>query len=138
MGFSDEDTPAYGINPLPLEVLKLLAEAAQAFHAAYNATQTETPLNGVAAPRSSSYTAVRAVLTEGLLPAQIHENWAARKRAAGWAYGPTKDVLLKTHPNLVRYAELSTEQQRKNTLFTFFIRHTYALLKCWHPALRTP
>jgi hypothetical protein len=40
------------------------------------------------------------------LSASIHESWSARRIAEGWKRGPTRDDVLKTHPDLVPYSEL--------------------------------
>lgn len=50
-------------------------------------------------------------------PEQLHESWCKVKRAEGWAYGEVKDAEVKTHPCLVPYAELPTEQRLKDRLF---------------------
>jgi hypothetical protein len=44
----------------------------------------------------------------------LHEAWMADKIAGGWSYGPTKDVVLKTHPWLVAYEHLPFEQRVKD------------------------
>jgi hypothetical protein len=47
----------------------------------------------------------------------LHDAWCAHKRAAGWTCGPLKDAEAKTHPNLVPFGQLPTEQQFKDKLF---------------------
>jgi len=47
----------------------------------------------------------------------MHEEWMARRKAAGWRYGPEKDERLKTHPCLVPYSELDARQRQKDVLF---------------------
>ncbi len=49
--------------------------------------------------------------------AASHENWMREKQSAGWVYGATKNEDRKTHPCLVTFAELPTDQQRKDSLF---------------------
>lgn len=48
---------------------------------------------------------------------QSHDSWCADKFAQGWVYGKVKDAEAKTHPCLVEYCELPTEQQLKDFLF---------------------
>lgn len=36
----------------------------------------------------------------------VHEVWAQNRIGEGWAYGPQRDDVLKTHPCLVPYEEL--------------------------------
>jgi hypothetical protein len=53
----------------------------------------------------------------GATPEQQHEAWCVDKLENGWAWGPTKDPLAKTHPCLVSYAALPPEQRRKDALY---------------------
>jgi hypothetical protein len=46
-----------------------------------------------------------------ILAKNTHDNWAARRRAAGWSYGPRRDDEKKTHPGLVAYDELSESEK---------------------------
>lgn len=50
-------------------------------------------------------------------PADSHESWLVEKRANGWVYGEAKDVELKTHPCMVPFNDLPSEQQAKDHLF---------------------
>ena len=36
-----------------------------------------------------------------------HDHWARQRIEAGWTYGPQRDDVRKTHPDLVPYRELS-------------------------------
>jgi DNA-binding transcriptional MerR regulator len=53
---------------------------------------------------------------------QSHELWVDRMRADGWTYGTTKDPERKTHPTLLPFGELPTEQQLKDRLFIAIVR----------------
>ena len=55
-------------------------------------------------------------------PEQSHEDWCTKKIADGWAYGPEKDVRLKTHPALRPYAELSDGVHAKDEMFRLIIK----------------
>lgn len=50
-------------------------------------------------------------------PQASHESWMAEKLAAGWVHGPVKDPERKTHPCLVPFHELPTDQQAKDYIF---------------------
>lgn len=50
------------------------------------------------------------VLTE-TLARNTHEVWAASRLARGWKWGPVRDDILKRHPNLVSYEELTEEEK---------------------------
>ena len=50
-------------------------------------------------------------------PEELHQSWCAEKVADGWVYGDVKDAEAKTHPCLVPYSELPSEQRTKDHLF---------------------
>ena len=52
-----------------------------------------------------------------LTPEQSHESWMAFKKADGWVYGETKDLLMKKHPCMVPYGDLPEEQRVKDDIF---------------------
>ena len=66
--------------------------------------------------RQSAIAGVKVALS-GATPEQLHESWTAAKVADGWTYGPVKDETAKTHPCLLPYAQLPSEQRRKDALF---------------------
>ncbi|OQS05661.1 ryanodine-inositol 1,4,5-triphosphate receptor Ca2 channel (RIR-CaC) family protein [Thraustotheca clavata] len=41
----------------------------------------------------------------------VHDIWAIERIDQGWSWGPRRDDNLKTHPNLIPYAEMSEEEQ---------------------------
>ena len=43
-----------------------------------------------------------------------HNNWMRMKEKQGWVYGPKKDFLKKTHPDLVPFNDLPTIEKRKD------------------------
>ena len=45
------------------------------------------------------------------LAEHVHDLWAARRIAQEWRWGPQRDELRKTHPNLVPYAQLPDEEK---------------------------
>lgn len=45
------------------------------------------------------------------LAKNVHEVWAANRMAQGWIYGPVRDDILKLHPGLVPYENLSEEEK---------------------------
>jgi len=47
----------------------------------------------------------------------LHNNWCRDKVRDGWEYGEVKDAVRKTHPCLVAYQKLPTEQQLKDKVF---------------------
>lgn len=55
-------------------------------------------------------------------PSASHEKWLEQKRAEGWTYGPTKDVVAKRHPCFMPYDGLPIEQRRKDYIFAAVCR----------------
>lgn len=41
----------------------------------------------------------------------VHEVWAQSRIGYGWRYGERRDDVLKTHPSLIPYEELSEEEK---------------------------
>lgn len=66
--------------------------------------------------RDSSISGVLGV-QNGNTPEQSHEGWMRERTENGWVYGPVKNFALKTHPDLVPYADLPPEQKVKDALF---------------------
>jgi hypothetical protein len=67
--------------------------------------------------RNSLRSGVQGFLEDGVSARQSHVRWVKYKLAEGWAYGPIKDFKTKTHPLLVKWEELTDEQQAKDLLF---------------------
>lgn len=45
------------------------------------------------------------------LSKNVHEVWAAGRKAQGWKYGPERNDLKKEHPSIVPYEKLSEEEK---------------------------
>ena len=41
----------------------------------------------------------------------VHDNWALGRIDQGWTYGENRDDVLKTHPCLVPYSDLTEEEK---------------------------
>jgi RyR domain len=52
----------------------------------------------------------------GITPRQAHERWLEAMAADGWHYGPHKDSVARTHPNMMAYSDLPQEQKIKNAM----------------------
>lgn len=50
-------------------------------------------------------------------PETSHESWMAEKIANGWKFGFTKNSERKTHPCIVPFDRLPTDQQAKDHIF---------------------
>lgn len=68
--------------------------------------------------RDSSISGVEFAVNNPISPASAqHDSWLADKVAAGWKYGPVKNVDIKEHPCIVPYDELPLNQRLKDHLF---------------------
>ena len=73
--------------------------------------------------RTSCIAGAQAHLADpSLTPEGSHECWAKMKREEGWIWGSIKDPEAKTHPCLVPYEELPSEQRLKDYLFSAVVR----------------
>lgn len=77
--------------------------------------------------RSSAINGVKAHIDSGLTmrAEDSHISWMKQKQSEGWVYGPVKDVEKKTHPCMVPYGKLPSEQRVKDYLFLEVV-HTLA------------
>jgi len=73
--------------------------------------------------RSSAIAGVQyALANPNVKPEDSHKKWLKSKEAQGWKHGPVKDSVKKTHPCMVPYKELPSEQQTKDKLFLATVR----------------
>lgn len=70
---------------------------------------------------------VKQYLTERFpTPEEAHQSWMETYLAMGWKYGPVRDPVAKTHPDLVPYADLPKDEKDKDAVFLAMI---YAIRK---------
>ena len=50
-------------------------------------------------------------------PEQAHQSWVDAYTEMGWVYGPARNTIAKTHPDLVPFAELEEREQDKDAVF---------------------
>lgn len=50
-------------------------------------------------------------------PEELHEDWVKAYEVMGWRYGPIRDTVEKTHPDMVPYADLEKREQDKDSVF---------------------
>lgn len=67
--------------------------------------------------RKSAINGVIFHLDHETTPEDSHKNWMLQKEKDGWVYGIEKDIEKKTHPCMVEYDKLPSEQRRKDYLF---------------------
>ena len=61
------------------------------------------------------------LVSEGLTAREIHEAKLFELKKEGWAHGD-KDLVAKTHPNIVSWDALPPSEQSKVQLFTSAVR----------------
>jgi len=57
-----------------------------------------------------------------ITPEELHGNWVKYKKKAGYNFGKVKDVVKKTHPDILPFNELQQEQKNKYYLFIAVVR----------------
>lgn len=50
-------------------------------------------------------------------PEELHDDWVRAYEAMGWRYGPERDPIAKTHPDMVPFGDLGHEEQIKDAVF---------------------
>lgn len=50
-------------------------------------------------------------------PEKLHDDWVKAYEAMGWKYGPVRDRVAKTHPDMVPYWELGQLERDKDAVF---------------------
>jgi len=50
-------------------------------------------------------------------PEELHDDWVRAYEEMGWKYGPERDTVAKTHPDMVPFHELGYEEQIKDAVF---------------------
>jgi RyR domain len=103
-------------------------EVAQIAHYAIRGLQSVQNDPGPAEPwavlspdaRASVIAGVRAARS-GASPRGLHDAWIEHRRLEGWIPGEIKDPVLRTHPNLVPWEELSPAEQDKDVLFLMVV-----------------
>jgi hypothetical protein len=50
-------------------------------------------------------------------PEALHDSWWRAYEDMGWIYGPTRDPVAKTHPDMVPYDELGQLERDKDAVF---------------------
>ena len=48
---------------------------------------------------------------------EAHNSWWDAYLAMGWSYGPERDPVIKTHPDMVPFAELGWEERIKDAVY---------------------
>lgn len=69
--------------------------------------------------RSQFYHTVNRICADGYetTPEAEHESWMRAYDAMGWQYGPVRDPVAKTHPDMVPFDQLPKLEQEKDAIF---------------------
>jgi len=55
----------------------------------------------------------------------MHNNWLTFKISDGWVYGDVKDIDKKTHPSMIPYYDLNTDEKEKDAIFIATVEQLY-------------
>lgn len=50
-------------------------------------------------------------------PEELHNDWWRKYEEMGWVYGPERDPVAKTHPDMVPFNELGWRERNKDAVF---------------------
>jgi RyR domain-containing protein len=50
-------------------------------------------------------------------PEELHYDWVDAYLNMGWTYGPVRDPVMKTHPDMIAFHELGKLEQDKDSVF---------------------
>lgn len=110
-------------NVIPIEQIAEICHEANAVYCRQLGDDSQKPWKDAPkAIRDSAINGVKHFLETGATAEEMHENWMREKLAAGWTYGPEKDLKAKTHPCIMRYVDLPGEQKLKDQLFRRIVR----------------
>lgn len=74
------------------------------------------------AERDGVMAGVEEALQPGATPERMHESWVLDKLERGWRHGPVLDRQALTHPNMLPYKEIPSEQKFKDDLFIAIVK----------------
>lgn len=96
-------------------------EAARLQAAAVNAPVIPEPWS--AREREFKEQMLHGIITQMMGPDRFtdaeaaHDSWWDKYKEMGWSYGPRRDPVAKTHPDMVPFAELGWEERIKDAVF---------------------
>jgi len=80
--------------------------------------------------RESAFAGVFSIIENpDITPEQQHALWLAHKQKEGWIYSEKKNTEKKTHPCMLPYNELPTQQRMKDVIFGAVVRGVLSLAK---------
>lgn len=121
--------PLFGLEDIARLVVNTNADYSKALGEQYtywDETTTEV--------KNSIIRGVISALRYNPTPEQNHQNFLDDRIKDGWTYGPEKNVGLKTHPDMVPFELLPTDQKAKNFIFLSLVQS----LKSKLPAVSEP
>jgi len=54
-------------------------------------------------------------------PEEAHDSWVKAYTDMGWVYGPERDPVKKTHPDMVPFDQLPKDERDKDAIFLALI-----------------
>lgn len=100
----------------PEQIARVVHGANTALQAVQGDCLPAAPWDAAPAWMRESLIAGVVLAMHGKGPAELHEAWVERMRAAGWVWGPEKSPLSRTHPCMLHYDQLPSEQRDKDVM----------------------
>ena len=54
-------------------------------------------------------------------PEEAHDSWTRAYEKMGWKYGKKRDVVKKTHPDMLPFSKLPKDERDKDAIFLAFV-----------------
>lgn len=110
-------------NERMAQIAKTCHETIRALCQAFGDSSIDVWENAEQWQKDSTFEQIKFALANPDAPiSATHDSWSAEKIAAGWVYGPTKNAELKTHPCLVPFQDLPSDQKAKDYLFRAVVK----------------
>jgi len=95
------------------DLARICHEAHVALRIGLNDSATDVHFDALPQERKDLVTGEVRLIREGKSPAEVHQAWVDWMRERGWTLAPARNTLIRTHPNLIPYAQLPPGEKAK-------------------------
>lgn len=95
------------------DLARICHEAHLALRIGLNASADDMHFDALPQWRKDMVTRQVRLFREGKGPREVHQAWIETMTAQGWRYGTSRNLIQKTHPDMVPYDQLPVEEKAK-------------------------